>query len=185
MLKRRARTNDFKIRQMTLGRRTRTSAAVCYFDGVVNRGALKELMHRLSAIDIDGVLDSNYLTELIRDNRMSLFRTVGYTERPDVVVGKLLEGRIAVLLDGSPDALTVPYLFIENFQSSEDYYLSFYYTSFSRMLRIMGFFYGRFRWPVPIWPWWRSSTRCCPPHCSSTSRPSGKACRCRQRSRRL
>jgi spore germination protein KA len=125
---------------MTVGRVTQTCVMVCYLDGVVNRGALEELMRRLSAIDIDGILDSNYLTELIREHRHSLFRTIGYTERPDVVVGKLLEGRIAVLVDGTPVALTVPYLFIEHFQSSEDYYLSFYYTSFSRLLRMLGFF---------------------------------------------
>ena len=70
----------------------------------------------------------------------AFFRTAGYTERPDVVAGKLLEGRIAVFVDGSPVVLTVPYLFIENFQSNEDYYLSYYYTSFSRILRIVSFF---------------------------------------------
>jgi spore germination protein KA len=50
-----------------------------------------------------------------------------------------MEGRVAIILDGTPAVLTVPYLFIENFQSSEDYYMNFYYTSFSRMLRILGF----------------------------------------------
>lgn len=140
MVRRRARTSDLKIRHLTLGRVTQTCVMVCYLDGVVNRGALEELMRRLTKIDIDGVLDSNYITELIREHRHSLFRTIGYTERPDVVVGKLLEGRIAVLVDGTPVALTLPFLFIENFQSNEDYYLSFYYTSFSRMLRMLGFF---------------------------------------------
>lgn len=57
-----------------------------------------------------------------------------------MVAAKLLEGRIAIFLDGTPVVLTVPYLFIENFQSSEDYYMNFFYTSFSRMLRILGFF---------------------------------------------
>ncbi len=140
MLRRRARTNDFKIRHMTMGRRTQTCVMVCYFDGVVNRDALQRLLERLQKVDIDGVLDANYLTELTRDHRFSLFRTIGYTERPDVVIGRLLEGRIAIMVDGSPIALTAPYLFIENFQSSEDYYLSFYYTSFSRLLRMVGFF---------------------------------------------
>ncbi len=140
MVRRRARTNDLKIRTMALGRRTKTTVVVCYLDGVVNRGVLDELMNRLSKIDIDGVLDSNYIYELIREHRFSPFRTAGYTERPDVVVARLLEGRIAILVDGTPAVLTVPYLFIENFQAGEDYYLSFYYTSFSRMLRILGFF---------------------------------------------
>jgi spore germination protein KA len=65
---------------------------VCYFDGVVNRDALQRLLERLQKVDIDGVLDANYLTELTRDHRFSLFRTIGYTERPDVVIGRLLEG---------------------------------------------------------------------------------------------
>ncbi|NLF28211.1 MAG: spore germination protein [Clostridiales bacterium] len=140
MLRRRARTNDFKIRQMSFGSRTETAVAVCYFDSIVNRPALRELLRRLEKIDIDGVLDSNYLVELIRDHRYSPFRTIGYTERPDTVIGKLLEGRVAILVDGSPSTLTLPYLFIENFQSNEDYYLSFYYTSVARLLRMLGFF---------------------------------------------
>jgi spore germination protein KA len=109
-------------------------------NGIANNEIVDEVFRRLGLIVIDAVLDSNYITELIRDKRWALFRTSGYTERPDVVVGKMLEGRVAILVDGSPVAITVPYLFIENFQSSEDYYLSFYYTSFSRLLRIVGFF---------------------------------------------
>ncbi|MEA4896816.1 MAG: spore germination protein [Christensenellaceae bacterium] len=139
MLRRRARTNDLKIRQMSFGKKTRTSAVICYFDSVVTRRVLDDLLKRLEGIDIDGVLDTNYLAELIREHRFSLFRTIGYTERPDTVIGRLLEGRVAIVLDGTPMALTLPYLFIENFQSSEDYYMSFYYGSFSRMLRMLGF----------------------------------------------
>ncbi len=137
---RRARTNELKTKMMTLGKRTQTKICVCYLDSLVNREVLEELYRRLDKIDIDGVLDSNYITEEIHDYPLSPFRTVGSTERPDVVVGRLLEGRIAILVDNSPVALTVPYLFIENFQSNEDYYFNFYYSSFSRLLRILGFF---------------------------------------------
>ncbi len=138
-LHRRLRTHDLKMEMRSFGVRSRTQACICYLDSLVNRPALEELLRRLDSIEIDGVLDSNYLNELIRDNPLSPFRSTGYTERPDVVVGKLLEGRIAIVLDGTPVVLTIPYLFIENFQSNEDYYLSFYYTSFSRMLRMVGF----------------------------------------------
>ena len=139
LLRRKVRSNELKMKMRVFGKRTHTQACVCYMDGLVNKSILAELQRRLDNVDIDGVLDSNYLTELIRDSRTSVFRTTGYTERPDVVIGKLLEGRIAVLVDGSPVAITVPYLFIENFQSSEDYYYSYYYTSFARLLRILGF----------------------------------------------
>ncbi len=139
LLRRKVKTHELKMKLKTLGRRTRTSVCVCYLDGIVNKKVLAELYTRLEKVDIDAVLDTNYLTELIQDARLSPFRTIGYTERPDVVIGKLLEGRIAILVDGSPSVLTLPYLFIENFQSSEDYYLSFFYTSFSRLLRMIGF----------------------------------------------
>ena len=139
-LRRRMRTNELKMKFISLGRRTQTSVCVCYLNGIANQGIVDEVFRRLGRIDIDAILDSNYITELIRDEKWSLFRTMGYTERPDVVVARVLEGRIAIVVDGTPVVLTVPYLFIENFQSSEDYYLSFYYTSFSRILRIIGFF---------------------------------------------
>ncbi|WP_444658043.1 spore germination protein [Caproiciproducens sp. R2] len=140
LIRRKVRTNELKMKFTTMGKVTRTRACICYIDKIVNKNILKELYRRLELIDIDGVLDTNYITELTRDSIGSPFRTTGYTERPDVVVGKLLEGRIAVFLDGTPVVLTIPYLFIENFQSNEDYYLSFYYTSLSRFVRIMGFF---------------------------------------------
>lgn len=140
LIQRKLRTNELKFKYLTIGDKTNTQVCLCYIDSVVNKKVLEELSKRLSKIKIDGVLDTNYITELTKDNKWSPFRTTGYTERPDVIVGKILEGRVALLLDGTPIALTVPYLFIENFESGEDYYFSFYYTSFSRMIRILGFF---------------------------------------------
>lgn len=140
LIRRKVRSHELKTKYYTFGQRTKTRAAILYMEGIVNKQILKELYSRLDKIDIDGILDTNYITEFIKDSPYSPFRATGYTERPDVVVGKLLEGRIAIVLDGTPDVLTIPYLFIENFQSSEDYYLNFYYTSFSRMLRIIAFF---------------------------------------------
>ncbi len=140
LLHRKVRSNELKMKFQSMGTRTQTQVCVVYIDSLVNKRVLQELQKRLSRINMDAVLDENYLSEQIRDNALSPFRTTGLTERPDVVAGRLLEGRIAVLVDGSPTVMTVPYLFIENFQSNEDYYMSFFYTSFSRMLRIMAFF---------------------------------------------
>jgi spore germination protein KA len=140
LLRRRLRTNDLKLRYYTLGTRTRTTACVCYLDSLVNHDILKDLNQRLTEIDIDGVLDTEYINELTKDSPYSLFRTIGTTERPDSTVAKLLEGRIAVFLDGTPVVLTIPYLFIENFQSSEDYYINYFYSSFTRLLRMISFF---------------------------------------------
>jgi len=98
---------------------------------------LTELVERLDKIDIDGVLDSNYIQELIKDEPLSPFKTIGNTERPDVVAAKLLEGRFAVIVDGSPSALTLPFLFIEYFQVNEDYYQNYIFSSINRLLRII------------------------------------------------
>jgi len=139
MLRRKLRTSDLKLKYQDIGRRSNTQICVAYLGTLVKPAVLAELNKRLARIDMDAVLDSHYLTELIRDQRMSLFRSTGYTERPDVVAAKLLEGRVAVFVDGTPVVLTVPYLFIENFQSSEDYYVNFYAATIARLLRIFGF----------------------------------------------
>lgn len=140
MLQRKFRTNQFKTKYMGIGKATNTNVCVCYIESVVNRDVLNEVIRRLEQIDIDAVLDSNYLLELIDDPKYSPFKRINTTERPDAVVGKLLEGRVAVLVDGTPVTLTMPYLFIENFQSPEDYYLASDYSSISRIIRIFGFF---------------------------------------------
>jgi len=139
LVRRKLRTNDLKMKFITVGERAQTQLTIVYLESLVNQTVLAEVKRRLDAIRIDAILDANYITELIRDHPRTIFRTTGYTERPDVVAGKMLEGRVAIFVDGTPVVLTVPYLFIENFQSSEDYYLNFYYTSFSRLLRIIGF----------------------------------------------
>ena len=139
MLRRKLRTGDLKLKYHHVGRRSNTQICIAYLGSLVKPTVLAELHRRLAAIDMDAVLDSHYLTELIRDQPMSLFRSTGYTERPDVVAAKLLEGRVAVFVDGTPVVLTVPYLFIENFQSSEDYYVNFYAATIARLLRIFGF----------------------------------------------
>ena len=140
LIRRRLRTNELKMRMLTIGKQTNTAVCVCYMDNIVNKKILKELYRRINKINMDSVLDSNYITEHIEEKSFLGFSTTGSTERPDVAVAKLLEGRIAIVVDGSPVVLTAPYLFIENFQSSEDYYVHRYYATFSRILRMAGFF---------------------------------------------
>ncbi len=139
LIHRKLRTNNLKIKYLKIGEESNTMVCICYLDNIVNKKILNELYIRLNKIKIDGILDSHYINEIIKDAPFSLFRTTGSTERPDAVIGKMLEGRIAIMVDGTPTVLTVPYLFIENFQSSEDYYMNFYYTSFTRFTRILGF----------------------------------------------
>lgn len=140
LLQRKFKTNQLRTKIMTIGKQTNTDICICYVESVVDKEILNNLYQKLEEIDIDAILDSNYISELINGKKYSPFKKIGITERPDAVVGKILEGRIAILVDGSPVALTLPYLFIENFQSPEDYYLSPDYGSIYRTIRILGFF---------------------------------------------
>ncbi len=139
MIRRKLLTPDLSVETMRIGRRTDTIVFICYLDSLAEKEALRLLKDRLSKIDIDGVLDTNYLNEQIRDSRGSIFKTTGTTERPDIVAANLLEGRIAVVVDGTPVVMTVPYLFSENFQSDEDYYTDHKMASASRLLRMICF----------------------------------------------
>ena len=140
MIRRKLLTPDLCIELMRIGRRSDTPVFICYLESLANPHTVKELKRRLKKIDIDGILDSNYIAENIRDNRHSLFKTTGATERPDIVAARLLEGRIALVVDGTPVVLTLPYLFSENFQSDEDYYINFTLASLARILRWFCFF---------------------------------------------
>ena len=135
LIRRKIKSHELKFKFKEIGERTHTKTCICYIDDVVSKGILKELEKRLDEIDIDGILDSGYIQELIRDAPFSPFETVGYTERPDVVAGKLLEGRIAIIVDGSPFVLTVPFILAEITQSNEDYYNNYIFASINRLLR--------------------------------------------------
>ncbi len=140
MIRRRLATTDLKFELQKLGRVTRTNLCICYIKGLVEPGVLRELKRRLGRVSYDSVVDSNYINELIRDNPRSPFRPINTTERPDVVAAKLLEGRIAVVVDGSPVVLTLPCLYSELMQSPDDYYLNYYYASFGRLMRMFSAF---------------------------------------------
>ncbi|MBP3626586.1 MAG: spore germination protein [Clostridia bacterium] len=140
MIRRKLLTPDFCSEMLRVGRRTETVVFICYLESLADEKCVAELKKRIQKIDIDGILDTNYIAEHIRDNKHSLLKTTGTTERPDIVAARLLEGRIAVVVDGTPVVLTLPYLFSENFQSDEDYYINFFIASIGRILRYICFF---------------------------------------------
>ncbi|WFD08996.1 spore germination protein [Tepidibacter hydrothermalis] len=140
LIRRKILSKDLKYKYKILGTQTKTKICICYMQNIASDPIIKELEKRLDNIDIDGILESGYIEELIRDEPLSPFNTIGYTERPDIVAANLLEGKIALICDGTPAVLTLPFLFIEYFQANEDYYNNFIYASINRMLRYVGFF---------------------------------------------
>ena len=140
LLRKNIKNPNLVFETLTIGKETSTIINIAYLKNIVDMSTLEELKSRLKKIDIDSILDSNYLESLISDFPLSPFRTIGYSERPDTIAGKILEGRIAILCDNSPSVLTVPYLFLEDFQSVGDYYQNYIFASINRLLRYLGFF---------------------------------------------
>ncbi len=140
LIRRKIRSENLRVEQLSVGRKTRTKVELLYLDGVADPSVLKKVKQRIKKIEVDSILESGYIEEYIEDHPFSPFATIGYTEKPDVAAAKILEGRIAIVIDGTPFVLTVPYLFIESFQTSEDYYNRALYASIMRILRILGYF---------------------------------------------
>lgn len=140
MIRRRMKTPLLRFKYMKIGKMSQTSVAMCYIEGKVSNKILNRVKTRLSKIKIDTVLDSGYLQPFLENSVYSIFSDVGTCERPDTVCGKIAEGRIAILVDGTPFCLIVPYLFIENFQNFDDYALSPIFVSFIRILKFFSFF---------------------------------------------
>lgn len=137
LLRYRLPTTDFRVKSMKIGRFTKSRVAVCYLEGVVNDDLVGEVEKRLGRIDIDGVLDVGYLEQFIEDNHYSPFPQVQNTERTDKAVANLLEGRVVILVDGSPFALIVPTVFNQFYQTTEDYSERYILVSFIRLFRLL------------------------------------------------
>ncbi|TLS48318.1 spore germination protein [Paenibacillus antri] len=142
LLRYRLPTPDLRIKIIRVGRITKSKVAVCYLEGIVNPDLVKEVTRRLQNIDIDGILDSGFLEQLIEDNHWSPFPQIQNTEKPDRAVGQMIEGRVVVLVDGSPFALICPTVFVQFYQSSEDYSSRFLQGSFSRLARVIALLFS-------------------------------------------
>ena len=137
LLRYRLQTPDFIIKNLSVGEMTKSQVAICFVRGLAEEELIKEVEYRLSKIEIDGILDVGYIEQFIEDNHMSPFPQVQSTERPDKVVGGILEGRVAILVDGSPFALLVPVVFNQFYQTAEDYSSRYLMGSFVRIARIL------------------------------------------------
>ncbi|AFM01061.1 MULTISPECIES: spore germination protein [Desulfitobacterium] len=142
LLRRKIKDQHLRLEAMSLGQRTNTTIYVAYIEGIANPKIVDEVKRRLQSIDIDGILESGYIEQLIEDAPQSIFPTVGTTEKPDKLTAKLLEGRVGILVDGTPFVITVPYLFVEAFQNPEDYYSRPYYASLVRLIRYLAFYFS-------------------------------------------
>lgn len=141
MIRRRLKSPSLKFELSTIGVKSKTDICLVYMNDMVSHRFLKDIKKKLDKIDIDIVLESGYITPFLENKPLSLFSGVGFTERPDTMCAKVSEGRIGILVDGTPYALIVPYLFTENFQSLDDYSHRPYYATFIRILKYICFLF--------------------------------------------
>lgn len=138
LVRRRVKSPELVFRTMTVGKTSRTEICVCRMDSVSDRKLENEVVERLEKLPLSLVLESGFVQPFL-ENKHPLFSEVGATERPDVLVSKLYEGRIGIIIDGSPFALYVPKLFSENFIMLDDYVEKPVFSLFIRLIRYAAF----------------------------------------------
>lgn len=140
LVRRRLKSPNLWLEPMKIGKVSQTDVAIMYIKGIVNDKLVGEIKQRLQNIEIDAILESGYIEELIQDETFTPFPTIFNTERPDSVAGSILEGRVAIFVDGTPFVLIAPSTFFLYFQSAEDYYQRFDIGLAIRFLRYTAFF---------------------------------------------
>jgi len=142
----RRQINDPNLRFKTykVGRRSKKSLVVSYVEGIVHPDILKEVNRRLKSIDMDDALESGYIEQWIEDSFLSPFPQMDNTERPDKVAAAILQGKVAILLDGTPYVLVAPTTLANQMQSPEDYYERWLIGTLLRVLRYFAAFIALF-----------------------------------------
>jgi spore germination protein len=143
LIRRKIKNSELKFEPLIVGKKSKTVVCISYVKGIAPEELVSRIRDTISKLDIKFILDTNYIEEELRGKK-SVFDTIGYTEKPDEVASKILEGRVAVLVDGTPFVITVPYFFLENFQAPDDYYVNKYFSSLTRVLRWLAFFIATF-----------------------------------------
>lgn len=140
LIRRKIKSPKLRFVPKRIGRVTQTAVTVAFIEGIANAKIVDEIIRRLDSIDTDSILESGYIEEFIQDRTFTPFPTLLNLERPDAIVGGILEGQIAIIVDGTPFVLLAPVTFNRFFQSSEDYYQRFDIASFLRLIRFGSFF---------------------------------------------
>jgi hypothetical protein len=142
LIRRRIQNEKLRFLQLKIGEVTKTDICISYLQDKADPSLVAEVKNRLEAIQMESVEESKYLEECIVDHPYSIFPLIDHTERPDRVAGMLMEGRIAILTNGTPWVLIVPTIFPQLFSTAGDYYQNFYFATFLRWLRFIAFIFA-------------------------------------------
>ncbi|MFD3157003.1 spore germination protein [Haloimpatiens sp. FM7330] len=140
LLQRRLKQQNLVTEKLVLGRRSETDIALMYIDDIVDKNLLEKIKNKINSIDIDSINTTGIMEQCIEQHTLSIFPQFFATERSDIVQANLLEGRIAILIEGTCFVITVPAVFVEFFQTVEDYYHRTIVSSAARILRYIAAF---------------------------------------------
>ena len=140
LLRRKIKHPSLRIISLKLGDMTNTDLVVTYIENIASPDIVSEVLKRLSKIKMDGMLGNGYIEEMIEDNPYSPFPQISFTERPDVLAGQLLEGKVGIICDGTPIVLVVPAVLMQFLNVNEDYYQRAMVAILSRFVRYLGAF---------------------------------------------
>jgi spore germination protein KA len=139
LIRRKIKNSDLKFETFSLGSKSNTTVVLCFIEGIAPTKLVDYIRKKVTNIKLEFILDTNYIEEELK-YKHTAFDTIGSTEKPDVVAAKLLEGKIAIIVDGTPFVITAPYFFIDNFHSPDDYYSNKYFGNASRIMRFLSLF---------------------------------------------
>lgn len=142
LVRKRLKSEKLQVKTIKAGKNSETSVCLIYIEGLCPKGLPQKIEKEILKQKIDIVPDSSYIAQFMSRRPRSIFKQCGTSEKPDIFCAKISEGRVGVIVDGSPIALTVPYMIVEDFQSVEDYYISSYRATVLRFLRILSLAIG-------------------------------------------
>ncbi len=142
LVRKRLKSDKLQVKTLQVGKQSQTTVAICYLDGICPDGLAEKIEQKIMRNEIDLIPDSSYIAGFISKRPRSLFKRNGACEKPDIFCAKVCEGRVGIIVDGSPIALTVPYIITEDFQASEDYYAVSYRATVLRFLRVAAVLIG-------------------------------------------
>lgn len=140
LIRKKIKNRQLIIKYMELGRESNTKVALVFMEGLADPSVIEMVEQRLHSISSDMIFSPGYIEEFIEDSNFSPFPQILYTERPDRVMAQLMDGRVALLADGSADVMILPVSFFVFFQSPDDYNSRIYTGSFFRFIRLISFF---------------------------------------------
>lgn len=150
LIRKRLPVPELHVEKLKIGKITQTQVAIIYVKDIANEENIDTVRQRLKAIDFDQITDSSFIAQIVSDNHLSPFPQLIDTERPDRVSAVLAEGKVAILVDGSPHALIGPTTLVEFFSAFEDYFLSWIISSFVRLIRLFGVTFSILSTPIYV-----------------------------------